>query len=100
MKVMVLGGNGYCGWPTSLYLSDQGHEVIIVDNFVRRTIDPELSASSLTPIMGLKERVKAWVAPAEYRDKVDAEVVMPSVTWKSGKARQRVNKAPAQPSAH
>ena len=60
MKVLVLGGDGYCGWPTSLHLSDAGHEVVIVDNCVRRQIDHELSASSLTPIADLKERVKAW----------------------------------------
>lgn len=57
---MVLGGDGYCGWPTSLHLSDVGHEVVIVDNCVRRQIDHELSASSLTPISDLKDRVKAW----------------------------------------
>ncbi len=60
MKVLVLGGDGYCGWPTSLHLSDVGHEVVIVDNCVRRTIDHELSAASLTPIADIKERIKAW----------------------------------------
>ena len=60
MKVLVLGGDGYCGWPTSLHLSDVGHEVVVVDNCVRRTIDHELSAASLTPISDIKERVKAW----------------------------------------
>ena len=60
MKVLVLGGDGYCGWPTSLHLSDAGHEVVIVDNCVRRQIDAELSAESLTPIASLKDRVKAW----------------------------------------
>lgn len=49
-KVIVLGGDGFCGWPTSLYLSDQGHEVIIVDNLSRRNIDNELGCDSLTPI--------------------------------------------------
>jgi UDP-sulfoquinovose synthase len=60
MKILVLGGDGYCGWPTSLHLSDAGHEVVIVDNCVRRTIDYELGAQSLTPIADLKERVMAW----------------------------------------
>jgi UDP-sulfoquinovose synthase len=60
MKILVLGGDGYCGWPTSLHLSDAGHEVVIVDNCVRRSIDHELGAQSLTPITDLKERVKAW----------------------------------------
>src|SRR5215207_4526146 len=60
MKVLVLGGDGYCGWPTSLHLSDVGHEVVIVDNCVRRTIDHELSAASLTPILDIKDRIGAW----------------------------------------
>jgi UDP-sulfoquinovose synthase len=60
MKILVLGGDGYCGWPTSLHLSAAGHEVVIVDNFVRRTIDHELGAQSLTPITDPKERVRAW----------------------------------------
>lgn len=49
-KVIVLGGDGFCGWPTSLYLSDKGHDVIIVDNLSRRNIDIELGCDSLTPI--------------------------------------------------
>jgi hypothetical protein len=49
-KVLVLGGDGFCGWPTSLYLSDQGHSVVIVDNLSRRNIDTELGCDSLTPI--------------------------------------------------
>lgn len=49
-KVIVLGGDGFCGWPTSLHLSDQGHDVVIVDNLSRRNIDTELGCDSLTPI--------------------------------------------------
>lgn len=49
-KVLVLGGDGFCGWPTSLYLSDRGHDVVIVDNLSRRNIDTELGCDSLTPI--------------------------------------------------
>lgn len=49
-KVLVLGGDGFCGWPTSLFLSDQGHDVVIVDNLSRRNIDVELGCDSLTPI--------------------------------------------------
>jgi UDP-sulfoquinovose synthase len=60
MKILVLGGDGYCGWPTSLHLSDIGHEVVIVDNFVRRQIDHELKAQSLTPIAEPKQRLRAW----------------------------------------
>lgn len=60
MRILVLGGDGYCGWPTALYLSAQGHDVGIVDNFSRRGWDFELGASSLTPIRSLQERVQTW----------------------------------------
>jgi UDP-sulfoquinovose synthase len=60
MRILVLGGDGYCGWPTSLYLSRRGHEISIVDNFNRRLIDHELGAQTLTPIRSLPERLSAW----------------------------------------
>lgn len=53
-KVIVLGGDGFCGWPTSLYLSDQGHDVVIVDNLSRRNIDTELGCDSLTPVQPME----------------------------------------------
>ena len=56
-KVLVLGGDGFCGWPTSLYLSDQGHDVVIVDNLSRRNIDIELGCDSLTPIQSPEVRL-------------------------------------------
>ncbi len=59
-RVIVLGGDGFCGWPTSLHLSKRGHEVIIVDNLSRRKIDVELEVQSLTPIAHLGERTGAW----------------------------------------
>eukprot|EP00549_Striatella_unipunctata_P007832 CAMPEP_0118702514 /NCGR_PEP_ID=MMETSP0800-20121206/17938_1 /TAXON_ID=210618 ORGANISM="Striatella unipunctata, Strain CCMP2910" /NCGR_SAMPLE_ID=MMETSP0800 /ASSEMBLY_ACC=CAM_ASM_000638 /LENGTH=469 /DNA_ID=CAMNT_0006603733 /DNA_START=147 /DNA_END=1556 /DNA_ORIENTATION=- len=58
--VLVLGGDGFCGWPTSLHLSDKGHDVVIVDNLSRRNIDTELGCDSLTPITSPEVRVKAW----------------------------------------
>jgi UDP-sulfoquinovose synthase len=60
MKILVLGGDGYCGWATSLYLSKQRHSVAIVDNFIRRQWDHELGAQTLTPIRPLTERLKVW----------------------------------------
>jgi UDP-sulfoquinovose synthase len=60
MKIAVLGGDGYCGWATALYLSKQGHTVAIVDNFIRRQWDHELGAQTLTPIAPLSERLKVW----------------------------------------
>lgn len=60
MKILVLGGDGFCGWPTALNLSDKGHDVVIVDNLSRRKIDVELSTSSLTPIETIDNRLAAW----------------------------------------
>ncbi|WP_372801141.1 NAD-dependent epimerase/dehydratase family protein [Paracoccus seriniphilus] len=60
MKIIVLGGDGFCGWPTALHLSARGHDVIIVDNLSRRKIDVELEVDSLTPIRPLGERIRAW----------------------------------------
>jgi len=60
MKVLILGGDGFCGWPTSLHLSSQGHDVVIVDNLSRRNIDNELETSSLTPISTPGVRIDAW----------------------------------------
>jgi UDP-sulfoquinovose synthase len=60
MKVLVLGGDGYCGWPTALYLSKRGHHVAIADNFCRRLWDHELGAQTLTPIRPLPERLRTW----------------------------------------
>jgi len=59
-KVLVLGGDGFCGWPTSLHLADKGHDVVIVDNLSRRNIDTEMGCDSLTPIQHPEQRLKAW----------------------------------------
>jgi UDP-sulfoquinovose synthase len=60
MRIAVLGGDGYCGWATALYLSKKGHSVAIVDNFVRRQWDFELGAQTLTPILPLFDRLRVW----------------------------------------
>jgi UDP-sulfoquinovose synthase len=60
MKVLVLGGDGFCGWPTALHLSDIGNDVVIVDNLSRREIDIELEVDSLTPIRPIGERIRVW----------------------------------------
>jgi UDP-sulfoquinovose synthase len=59
-RIAILGGDGFCGWPTALGLSRRGNEVAIVDNLSRRRIDGELGISSLTPIVSLPERLAAW----------------------------------------
>ncbi|MBV9940048.1 MAG: NAD-dependent epimerase/dehydratase family protein [Acidobacteriaceae bacterium] len=60
MKICVLGGDGYCGWATALYLSQRGHSVSIIDNFARRQWDYELGVQTLTPIRPLAERLRVW----------------------------------------
>lgn len=62
MKVLVLGGDGFCGWPCALNLADQGHDVVVVDNLSRRKIDVELGVASLTPIATIHDRLAAWEA--------------------------------------
>jgi UDP-sulfoquinovose synthase len=60
MKIGVLGGDGYCGWATALYLAAKGHQVSIVDSYVRRQWDRELGVQTLTPIRPMAERLRAW----------------------------------------
>jgi len=60
MKVLVLGGDGFCGWPTSLGLSNSGYDITIVDNLSRRKIDIELECESLTPIQPISTRLRVW----------------------------------------
>ena len=60
MRILVLGGDGYLGWPTALHLSDCGHQVGIADSFVRRQYDHELGVRSLVPIEPLAVRVRVW----------------------------------------
>ena len=60
MRVLVIGGDGYCGWATALYLSDRGHEVGILDSLVRRHWDQQLQIDTLTPIAPIKQRIQRW----------------------------------------
>jgi len=60
MKILVIGGDGFCGWPTSLHLSANGHNVTIIDNFSRRKIDNTLNTKSFTDIKTLDERLQKW----------------------------------------
>ena len=59
-RIIVMGGDGFCGWPTSLRLSSQGYDVLIVDNLRRRQIDVELGCQSLTPIQPIEMRLRVW----------------------------------------
>ena len=60
MRVLILGGDGYLGWPTALRFSSRGHEVAVVDNFIRRRWVAGVGSDSLTPIRPLDERIEAW----------------------------------------
>ena len=87
MRILILGGDGYLGWPTALRFSARGHEVFVVDNFSRRRWHDEQSTGSLTPIRGLADRIDAWreisgkdihsfvgsVEDGEFLDRVVAE---------------------------
>ncbi len=87
MKVMILGGDGYCGWPTALHMSDAGHDVMIVDNLARRKYDAdELGMTTLTPIRSIEERVDVWEEVSgkrlelELGDLVDWDFLSPVVS--------------------
>jgi UDP-sulfoquinovose synthase len=60
MKILVIGGDGFCGWPTALHLSSLGHDIVIIDDLSRRKIDVELEVESLTPIRPISVRLNAW----------------------------------------
>ena len=60
MKILILGGDGYLGWPTAMYLSQRGHDVAVLDNFAKRRWELELNVEPLLPIRTLHDRVEAW----------------------------------------
>jgi len=60
VRILILGGDGYLGWPTALHLSERGHDVAIGDNFVRRQYDHEMGVESLVPIEPLHTRTRVW----------------------------------------
>ncbi len=60
MKILILGGDGYLGWPTAMYLSARGHDVAVLDNFAKRRWEMELNVEPLIPIHTLHDRVAAW----------------------------------------
>ena len=93
MRILVLGGDGYLGWPTAMRFSARGHEVSVVDNFSRRRWHHEQSTDSLTPIRPLAERIDAWeeisgnritpfvgnIEDGEFLDRVVAETLPEAV---------------------
>src|SRR3954466_4956088 len=93
MRILILGGDGYLGWPTAMRFSARGHDVFVVDNFARRRWHNEHSTDSLTPIRGLADRIDAWrettgneirafvgnIEDGEFLDRVVAEVLPEAV---------------------
>jgi UDP-sulfoquinovose synthase len=85
MRILVLGGDGYLGWPTALHLSECGHAVGVVDNFARRGYDDELGVTSLVPIESLPARTNWWYQLTGRRieivagDLVDATVALDAI---------------------
>ena len=70
MKILVCGGDGFCGWPTVLKLASSGHQIVIADNLSRRRIDNELSSGSLTKIASIESRIetaRSIVGDIEFR---------------------------------
>jgi UDP-sulfoquinovose synthase len=75
MKVLIIGGDGYCGWATSLYLSRRGHDVTILDSLIRRDWDREHGLDSLVPIASTRRRIDEWTRATGRRihfEQVDA----------------------------
>jgi UDP-sulfoquinovose synthase len=66
VKILVLGGDGYLGWPTALHLSRRGHDVGVVDNLARRNYDQEMGVDSLVPIAQLQKRIRVWEDVSGY----------------------------------
>jgi len=62
MKVLVIGGDGYCGWATALHLANKGYEVGVLDSLIRRHWDNELGVATLTPIAPIQQRISKWQA--------------------------------------
>src|ERR1700745_1863164 len=60
MRILILGGDGYLGWPTAMRFSGKGNDVAVVDDFSRRRWHEEAGPDSLTPIASLDERIEAW----------------------------------------
>lgn len=60
MHILILGGDGYLGWPTAMYFSARGHQVTVVDNYLRRNNCQDLDVGMLYPVPTLMERAKIW----------------------------------------
>lgn len=73
--MLIIGGDGYCGWATALHLSARGYEVAILDSLVRRTMDAQLGFDTLTPIASIHTRLAAWKVRACARSVMQSACV-------------------------
>ena len=99
MRILILGGDGYLGWPTAMRFSNRGHEVHVVDDYLRRRAHAEAGTDSLTPILpGLPERVAAWhdvtgkdigFTEGDLCDWAVTEARLPRVPTRGGRALRR-----------
>lgn len=80
MKILILGGDGYLGWPTALHFSHQGHEVGVVDNFARRQYDHEMGTDTLVPIANMSKRIQTWREVTTRRSVTGATVSGRTIT--------------------
>ena len=71
MRILILGGDGYLGWPTAMYLSAKGHDVGVVDNLAKRKWEAEIGCGPLWPILPFHERVRKWNKIASDTDKIE-----------------------------
>ena len=69
-NILILGGDGYLGWPAAMYFSNRGHEVTVVDNYFRRNVGDHINAAMLYPVPTLIERAKIWHKETGYEIKV------------------------------
>jgi len=84
VRVLVLGGDGYLGWPTALYLSRRGHEVGVLDNCVRRQYDTEMGVASLVPIATFEDRVACWKEVSGFTlDRFEGDLTDPAFVSES-----------------
>src|SRR3989338_6500446 len=65
MRILVLGGDGYLGWPTAMHFAKKGHEVAVVDNLSKRFWEAEIGVAPLFHIPSLQKRVRLWNASGE-----------------------------------
>ena len=100
MRILVLGGDGYLGWPTALHLSGAGHEVGVVDNFVRRQYDHEMGVDSLVPIAQLHRGVDAGRRSRAHRSRPSiGDLTDAAFTYDDGRRRSSPRPSCTSPSS-